>query len=98
MAATHLGHGYVSLPLWAGALSSGEIGGEEAEADVELGQAPEVTTSPMPRLSIDIACEPTPRRVTRLIHSAKPLHASAAVDVPIDERLPVKISDRTRAR
>lgn len=94
MAATHLGNGAVRN-LSIGDLSSGKIGGEEAEAEVE--QTPDVTGSPMPRSSAEIACEPTPRPLTRLVHTAKPLRASA-VDVPIDERHAVTVRRRARAR
>jgi len=76
----------VPPPLRTGDLSSGNIGDEEAEADVELGQAPDVTVSPIPRSSVEIACEPTPRPP----HAPRPygqsLRARAAVDVPINER------------
>ncbi len=85
MAATHLGNGDVPLPLRTGDLSSGKISDEEA--DVELGQAPDVTVSPIPRSSVEIACEPRHRvSLTRLVHTGKAAARQGGRRRPIDDR------------
>ncbi len=76
----------------SGDLSSGKIGDEGADVEIEIGQAPDVTVSPIPRSSAEIACEPTPRPP----HAPRPygqnLRARAAADIPIDERPAVTIA------